>query len=55
MDNTFIEAFNGRLRDECLNQSWFGTLADAQFQIAHRREHYNTNRPHRALGGLTPT
>jgi putative transposase len=54
VDNTFIEAFNGRLRDECLNQSWFRTLADAQFQIARWRHQYNTARPHRALGGLTP-
>lgn len=54
VDNTFVEAFNGRLRDECLNQSWFRTLADAQFQIERWRVQYNTNRPHRALGGLTP-
>jgi putative transposase len=54
VDHTFIEAFNGRLRDKCLNQSCFRTLADAQFQIERWRVQYNTNRPHRALGGLTP-
>lgn len=54
VDNTFIEAFNGRLRDECLNQSWFRTLADAQFQIERWRIAYNTDRPHRALKSLTP-
>lgn len=54
VDNTFIEAFNGRLCDECLNQSRFRTLADAQFQIERRQIAYNTVRPHRALRSLTP-
>ena len=55
VDNTFIEAFNGRLRDECLNQSWFLTLADARRIIAAWRLQYNTARPHRALRGCTPS
>lgn len=55
VDNTFVEAFNGRLRDECLNQSWFLTLADARRIIAAWRLQYNTARPHRALQGCTPS
>ena len=55
VDNTFIEAFNGRMRDECLNQSWFLSLADARRTIATWRETYNTARPHRALKGCTPS
>lgn len=55
VDNTFIEAFNGRMRDECLNQSWFLSLADARRTIATWREIYNTARPHRALKGCTPS
>ena len=55
VDNTFIEAFNGRMRDECLNQSWFLSLSDARRTIATWRESYNTARPHRALSGCTPS
>lgn len=55
VDNTFIEAFNGRLRDECLNQHWFLSLADAQRTIERWRISYNTTRPHGGLGGRTPT
>lgn len=54
VDNAFIEAFNGRLRDECLNQHWFLSLADAQRTIERWRIGYNTARPHRALAGQTP-
>lgn len=54
VDNTFIEAFNGRLRDECLNQSWFVSLPDAQRIIERWRHLYNTERPHRSLDGRTP-
>jgi putative transposase len=54
VDNTFIEAFNGRVRDECLNQSWFLSLADARRTLAAWRELYNTARPHRAHVGRTP-
>lgn len=55
VDNTFIEAFNGRLRDECLNQSWFLSLVDARRTILAWRAHYNTARPHRGLAGCTPS
>ena len=52
--NTFIEAFNSRLRQECLNASWFLSMADARARIEEWRSDYNQNRPHSALGGLTP-
>jgi putative transposase len=55
MDNTFIEAFNGRLRDECLNRSWFLTLADARRIIAAWRLQYGTARPRRASQGSSPS
>jgi putative transposase len=53
-DNPFIEAFNGKLREECLNQSWFLSLADAQEHLDAWRKDYNHQRPHRALKGRTP-
>ena len=53
-DNGFIEAFNGRLRAECLNASWFKSMADARQRIEKWRIEYNMERPHMALGGLTP-
>jgi putative transposase len=53
-DNAFIEAFNARLRAECLNASWFLSLADAWARIEEWRCHYNEERPHSALGNLTP-
>lgn len=54
MENPFIESFNGRVRDECLNQHWFLSLRDAQDTIEAWRVRYNTARPHRGLHGLTP-
>jgi putative transposase len=54
-DNAFIEAFNGRLRQECLNASWFLSMGDARTRIEAWRIDYNQNRPHSALGDLTPT
>lgn len=53
-DNAFIEAFNSRLRAECLNASWFLSLADARTRIEEWRIDYNEDRPHLALRGLTP-
>ena len=53
-DNGHIEAFNGRLRAECLNENWFMSLADAKQKIAAWRLHYNQDRPHSALGNLAP-
>jgi putative transposase len=54
VENAFIESFNGRLRDECLNQHWFLSLGDAQRTIESWRRSYNQARPHSGLGGLTP-
>jgi putative transposase len=53
-DNAFIEAFNRRFRDECLNLHWFDSLEEAQAPIEAWRVDYNTERPHGALGQLTP-
>ena len=53
-DNAYIGSFNGRLRAECLNASWFLSLADARERIEDWRCRYNEDRPHTALGGLTP-
>jgi putative transposase len=53
-DNAFIEAFNARLRAECLNASWFLSLPDARERIEEWRCHTNEERPHSALGNLTP-
>ena len=52
--NACIESFNGRLRDECLNEHWFLNLAHAQAIIEAWRREYNEERPKKALGGLTP-
>ena len=52
--NAYVESFNGRLRAECLNASWFLSLADARERIEEWRRHDNEDRPHMALGGLTP-
>jgi putative transposase len=54
VENAFIEAFNGRLRDECLNVHQFISLADAQAKIEAWRLDYNQRRPHSLLGHLTP-
>ena len=55
VQNCFIESFNGRFRDECLNQHWFLSLADARRIIEQWRLTYNTARPHRGLDGRTPS
>jgi len=54
MQNGHIESFHGRLRDECLNASWFRSLWDARRKIARWRIEYNRQRPHSALGYRTP-
>lgn len=54
VQNAFVESFNGRLRDECLNEQWFLTLADARQAIEAWRREYNEVRPHSALGHQTP-
>ena len=53
-DNAFVESFNGRFRDECLNTHWFLSLADARAKIEAWRRHYNESRPHTSLGWMTP-
>jgi putative transposase len=52
--NGHVESFNGRLRDECLNASWFRNLVDARAKIAAWRDEYNGERPHSSLGYRTP-
>jgi len=52
--NAYIESFNGRLRDECLNEHWFLNLNHARAIIEDWRREYNEERPKKALGGLTP-
>ena len=54
MQNGYIESFNGKLRDECLNENWFTSLQQARSIIEAWRIDYNTVRPHSSLGNLTP-
>lgn len=53
--NGFVESFNGRFRDECLNEHLFGSMPGARRTIEQWRVDYNTHRPHTSLDGLTPT
>ena len=53
-DNAFIESFNGKFRDECLNEHWFLNLKEAQEKIEVWRRFYNEERPHSSLGNMTP-
>ena len=53
-DNAFIESFNGRVRQECLNQHWFLSLTDAASKIEAWSIDYNQVRPHSSLGNQTP-
>lgn len=53
-DSGFIESFNGKLREECLNQSYFTSLEDARQRLEAWRVEYNERRPHSALGYLAP-
>jgi putative transposase len=54
VENAYIESFNGRLRDECLNEHWFINLGHARKLIEDWRIDYNQVRPHSSLGNLTP-
>ena len=54
VQNAYIESFNGRLRDECLNEHWFMSLPAARSIVEAWRGDYNAVRPHSALGNLTP-
>lgn len=53
-ENAYIESFNGKFRDECLNEHWFLDMAQARRIIEAWRIEYNTERPHSSLGNLTP-
>jgi putative transposase len=53
-ENAHVESFNGKFRDECLNEHWFLSVADARRKIEAHRVDYNEVRPHSALGNLTP-
>ena len=55
LGNAFVESFNGKFRDECLNENWFLGLADAREKIETWRLGYNLLRPHSSLGDRTPT
>jgi putative transposase len=50
-----VESFNGRFRDECLNENWFRDLAEARAKIAEWQQDYNERRPHSSLQYRTPT
>ena len=54
IENAYVESFNGRLRDECLNENWFLSLKHAREVIECWRKDYNEARPHGALEGLSP-
>jgi putative transposase len=54
-ENPWIESFNGRVRDELLNITEFGSVTEAQVIVEDWRNEYNTWRPHSSLGGLTPS
>ena len=54
MQNGYIESFNGKFRDECLNEQWFESSSQAREWIAHWRRDYNEVRPHSSLGRIPP-
>lgn len=54
MQNGYVESFNGKFRDECLNEHWFSTLAEARAIVATWRQDYNQTRPHSSIDYLTP-
>jgi putative transposase len=54
VQNAFAESFNGRVRDECLNETWFLSLAEAEVTLGAWRAEYNAGRPHGSLRNLTP-
>ena len=53
-ENAYIESFNGKFRDECLNEHWFPSITDARSVIEAGRVEYNTERTHSSLGDRTP-
>jgi putative transposase len=55
VENAFIESFNGRIRDECLNANLFFSIEDARKKLEAWRVDYNTVRPHSSLGDRSPS
>jgi putative transposase len=55
VENCYVESFNGKLRNECLNENWFLNITEAREIIENWRIDYNEVRPHSSLGGMTPT
>jgi putative transposase len=54
VENAYVESFNGKFRDECLNSNWFASLLHAQTLIESWRTDYNEVRPHSSLDGKSP-
>ena len=54
VQNAYVESFNGKLRDECLNEHWFANLREAKEIVEDWRIDYNETRPHSGLGYRTP-
>ena len=54
VQNSYIESFNGKIRDECLNENWFDTPDEAKILIEKWRKDYNEQRPHSSLRGMAP-
>jgi putative transposase len=54
IENAYVESFNGKFRDKCLNTHYFSTLQEAREKIGRWRDEYNNFIPHRSLKGLTP-
>lgn len=52
--NAFVESFNGKFREYCLDLNWFASLADARATIEQWQQHHNQVRPHRSLGKKPP-
>ena len=52
--NAFVESFNGKFREHCLNQHWFWDLIDVRRLVTSWRKHYNEIRPHSSLGYIAP-
>jgi len=54
MQNCYVESFNGKFRDECLNENWFVSLPEARRLMGKWHHHYNQQRPHSGLGCQAP-
>jgi putative transposase len=54
MQNGYIDSYNGKFREECLNEHWFETLQQARTEIAKWRRDYNEVRPHGSIGRIPP-